>query len=322
MQSIKTKKIDSGFMRRATIFLIFIGLVTVLAILSKQFLTLQNINNVLRQVTLVIITGCGATLLMIAGKLDLSVGSTLAFSGVFLAYLVSNGMSIPLAVVLVLIMGVLIGLVNGIFVVFGKLTPVIATMGTMYMVRGITYIMCNGNTIHSNIPPSYSWLGTASIAGGFSVQILILIILVIVFIFIEKKTVLGKYSFAIGGNRTAAKLSGINVGLIEIVLYALTGVLAALAGIILSSRLGVGQPNVGTGFEFDVIVAVVLGGTSLAGGEGSVLGMVIGALIVGFLGNGLNLLDVQTFYQEVFKGAILVAAVLADNAIKSKMLKS
>ncbi len=245
MRAIRVKKMDSGFMRRATIFIIFIALVAILSILSPKFLTWSNINNVLRQVTLVIITGCGATLLMIAGKMDLSVGSVQAFAGVFLAYLVSNGVGLGLSIGIVLLLGLAIGIINGLFVVVGKLTPVIATMGTMYMVRGITYIMCNGNTIHNNIPPSYSWLGTASIGGWLSVQILILIVLVVLFIFVEKKTLLGKYSFAIGGNRTAAQLSGINVGRIELALFAITSLLATLAGIILSSRLGVGQPNVG-----------------------------------------------------------------------------
>ncbi len=317
---MKEKRISKDFLRKATILLILAIIIVVLSILSDSFLTVQNFNNVLRQVTLVIITGLGVTLLMISGKMDLSVGSTLALSGVLVAFFVSNGVPFIPAMLLVLVIGGGVGMLNAVLVVYGNITPVIATMGTMYMVRGFTFIICGGNTIIQNIPSSFAKLGTGSV-GGVSIQLIILVILIIFFIFIEKKTVLGKYSFAIGGNRTAASLSGINVGGIEMILYVVTGMLAALSGVILASRLGVGQPNVGTGFEFDVIVAVVLGGTSLAGGEGSILGMVIGALIVGFLGNGLNLLNVQSFYQYVFNGAVLVGAVLLDNIMKKRLAK-
>jgi ribose/xylose/arabinose/galactoside ABC-type transport system permease subunit len=191
----------------------------------------------------------------------------------------------------------------------------------MYAARGIAFIISDGKSVNVGLPPSYDVLGRGFV-GAVPLPAILLIVVFLIFLFIEKRTTLGKYCFAIGGNKTAAILSGINVNSIVIILYTIVGCLAGLAGIIMSSRLGVGQPSVGIGFEFDVIVAIVLGGTSLAGGKGSLTGMLIGALIVGFLSNGLNLLNVQSFYQEVFKGLVLVGAVILDNTIKNKLGKA
>lgn len=311
-------KVNRYILQMAVILGILIIIFVTLSIMSDEFLSLTNMNNVARQVALVVITGCGVTLLMIGGNIDLSVGSTLAFSCVLCAKLAAGGMPIVWASVLAIFAGCLVGGVNALTVVKLKLTPVIATLGTMYVVRGLAFILCDGKTISAGLPSSFTALGTGYI-GPIPTQLIITGLLVVLFTFIERKTVFGKYEFAIGGNKTAAKLSGINVNGIQSVSYIVVGALAGLSGVILGSRLGVGQANVGMGFEFDVIVAVVLGGTSLAGGEGSVIGMAIGALIIGFLGNGLNLLGVQTFYQSVFKGIVLVGAVILDNSLRTRI---
>jgi ribose/xylose/arabinose/galactoside ABC-type transport system permease subunit len=188
----------------------------------------------------------------------------------------------------------------------------------MYMARGLALIFAGGKTINVGLPRNFILLGRTNI-GPLPVPLVIMIIIVALFVFIQNKTILGKYSYAIGGNKTTAILSGINVSSVVIFLYILVGILAGFSGTIMAARLGVGHPNVGIGFEFDVIVAILIGGTSLSGGEGSVLGMVIGAFIVGFLSNALNLLGMHTFYQYVVKGVVLILAVILDLFIKERI---
>lgn len=300
------------------IFAILIVLMLVLSVLSPKFLTYTNIMNVTRQVATTIVAGSAVTLLMIAGCMDLSVGSIIAFSGVICAKAAVTGAPMPIAILAGMLFGALIGLLNGLMVVKLKITPVIATLGTMYVGSGLAYIICDGVAITSGIPSNFNKIGTGYL-GPLPIPFVLCIISVAIFVFIQKKTVLGKYAVAIGGNGTAARLSGINVGFYTTIYFVLSGLMTGLAACLMASRLGVGQPNTGDGFEFDVIVAVVLGGTSLSGGKGSVVGMVIGAFIVGFLSNGLNLLGVQTFWQSVFKGIILVGAVVLDQLLKERM---
>jgi ribose/xylose/arabinose/galactoside ABC-type transport system permease subunit len=299
-------------------FGILVLIMFVLAVLSREFLTYVNITNVLRQVAIVIITGSVVTLLMISGNIDLSVGGTVALTGVLAAKFAASGMGLEMAMILAVLVGGLVGALNGLMVTRLRITPVIATLGTMYVARGLTLIFCEGRSINVGLPLNYSVIGRGFL-GPIPMTSVFVVIIAALFLFVERKTLLGKYSFAIGGNSTAAVLSGVNAGAVVFLLYTLVGLMAGFSGILLSSRLGAGDPNVGQGFEFDVIVAIVLGGTSLAGGEGSVIGMVIGALVVGFLGNGLNLLGVYSFYQSVFKGIVLVGAVMLDTFLKSKI---
>jgi ribose/xylose/arabinose/galactoside ABC-type transport system permease subunit len=199
-----------------------------------------------------------------------------------------------------------------------QITPFIATLGTMYIGRGLSYLITDGLVIRDGLPDNFTFLGQEYF-GPLPISIYILIAILIVFIVMEKKSILGKYSIAIGSNRTAALLSGVNSDSIIMTLYAFVGVLAGFSGVMMASRLGVGDPNIGIGFEFDVIISVILGGTSLAGGEGSIMGMIIGGLIIGSLGNGLKLLNVFTFFQSVMKGIVLVLAVLLDQKLKSEL---
>lgn len=312
------RKLSKSLMQKLVTLGILVIIVIVLSLLSKEFLTYVNITNVARQVALVIITGSAVTLLMISGNLDLSVGSVVALTGVLSALLAASGMSLTASIIISVLIGSFIGVLNGIMVTRLKITPVIATLGTMYVAKGLAFIICNGRSVNVGLPENFDFLGR-SFVGAVPFPIVLVVIIFLIFYFIESKTVLGKYTFAIGGNKTAAILSGINANAISFLLYVLSGTLAGLSGTVLASRLGAGDPNIGTGFEFDVIVAVVLGGTSLSGGEGSTIGMVIGALIVGFLANGLNLLGVYTFYQTVLKGVVLVGAVLLDGFLKEKL---
>ncbi len=308
----------SGFSQKIVIVGVLVVIVAVLAALSREFLTITNLTNVARQVAFVVITGSAVTLLMISGNFDLSIGSILGLTGMFSAFFVSAGLPLWISLFAATLIGTATGLLNGLMVVALKIPSIIATLGTMYAARGLALVITGGNSIHLGLGPQFTLLGRGFL-GPVPMLLLITVAILASFFFIESKTILGKYSFAIGGNRRTALLSGINVGSVVILLYVLVGTLAGLSGTLMASRLGVGQPMVGQGFEFDVIVAIILGGTSLEGGEGSVFGMLIGAFIVGFIANGLNLLGIHSFYQSILKGAVLVGAVLLDRAFKERI---
>jgi ribose/xylose/arabinose/galactoside ABC-type transport system permease subunit len=290
------------------------------AALTPKFLSYVNMINVLMQVAMIMLTGSAAVLLMIAGAFDLSVGMVVALTGVMYAFMSKNGIPTPLALVLAVLIGSGFGLLNGALVVGLRITPVIATLGTMYVAQGLAFIVAwidGGANVTTGLPRDFEVFGRTMI-GPFPLFLLIVFALILLFYFLFAKTNLRKYAFAIGGNQTAARLSGIRVGAVLLALYVLVGTLTGFAGMTLASRMGSGSPKVGTGFEFDVIVAIVLGGTSIYGGEGSFLGMILGALIIGFVGNTLNLLNVMFFYQTVLKGLILVGAVLLTRQIKQR----
>jgi ribose/xylose/arabinose/galactoside ABC-type transport system permease subunit len=276
--------------------------------------------NVLMQVSMVMLTGSAAVLLMISGNFDLSVGMVLAFTGVMHAFMSKNGIPTNLSMVIAILIGSCFGLINGALVVRLKITPVIATLGTMYVARGLAFIIAwvdGGANVTTGLPLNFENFGRAMV-GPVPLYLLIVFVMVGFFSFIYAKTNISKYAFAIGGNPTAAVLSGVKAARIILLLYVAVGTLTGFGGATLASRLGTGAPKLGTGFEFDVIVAIVLGGTSIYGGEGSFLGMLLGALIVGFVANILNLMNVQFFYQIVVKGLILIGAVLLTRKLREQ----
>lgn len=294
--------------------MILVVLAVVVSVLSDRFYQPGNVANVLRQISLVAIVGAAVTLVMVSGGLDLSVGGVLALSGVVSALLAASGVPLVIAFAVGVLAGGIVGAFNGVLVVWFRINPVIATLGTLYMSRGVANLLTDGVPVHQ-VPNGYSALG-AGFVGPIPNPVIIMVIVVGALAIVGRFTILGRHAVAIGSNQEAARLSGIAVDRIRITLYVLVGIAAGLAGIILSSRLNSGQPTAGAGFEFDVIVAAVLGGTSLAGGEGSVLKTLVGALIIGVLGNGLNLLGVGIFWQTVVQGAVLVAAVAVDMALR------
>jgi ribose/xylose/arabinose/galactoside ABC-type transport system permease subunit len=315
---MKRRNID---LQKLVLLGILVLVVVVFAVLNPRFIRGTNLMYILIQNSFVIITGSAVALLMISGQIDLSVGSTVCMAGMAAAWFARAGLPVGLSFAIALAVGLLVGLLNAVMVVKLGITPFIATLGTLYMGRGLSYLISNGLVIREGLPDAFSSLGNDSL-GPFPITLLILVGVVLVFLALERWSVLGKYSVAIGGNRTAAVLSGINTDGIVMTLYVLTGLFAGLAGVVMASRLGVGDPNIGIGFEFDVIVAVILGGTSLAGGEGSIVGMIIGALIVGSLGTGLKLMNVFTFFQSIMKGVVLVLAVLLDQKLKVRFSRA
>jgi len=285
-------------------------------ILTPHFLTVSNLLNVAQQTAINAIIAVGLTFVIITAGIDLSVGSILAFSGVVLASALSAGMPIPVAITLGVLVGLACGSINGLLIAYGKLPPFISTLGMMSVARGAALMYTNGRPI-SGFSAEFRFLATGEI---FSIptSIVIMIVVYIVAHFILTKTKLGRYVYAIGGNEEAARLSGINVAAYKIIVYGICGLLSGLAAVILTARLNSAQPIAGIMYELDAIAATVIGGTSLMGGEGRVMGTLIGALIMGVLRNGLNLLGVSSFLQQTIIGSVIIIAVLVDMTLKRR----
>lgn len=301
-------------LRRYGILFAFIALMTALAFLSDSFLTASNILNIARQVSINAIVAAGMTFVILTFGIDLSVGSLLAFSGAIMAGLLSAGHPLLLGIGAGLLVGALLGLVNGLIITKGGVQPFIATLGMLTIARGMTLVYTDGRPI-TGLPDAFVWLGAGEIA-RIPVPVVIMAAVFAASYVILTQTVLGRYVYAIGGNEEAARLSGVNVTFYKTAAYVISGVLSALSAVILTARLNSAQPTAGSGYELDAIAAVVLGGTTLAGGEGGILGTLLGAFIIGVLNNGLNLLNVSAFYQQVVKGVVILLAVLLDRRLR------
>lgn len=289
-------------------------LIVVVSILSPSFLSTRNILNILRQTSVNAIIAAGMTFVILTGGIDLSVGSVLAISGAFAASLLASGQSIIVAVIAAIVVGAVVGFLNGFVIAKGKLQPFIATLATMTILRGVTLVFTDGKpiTLGSNaLAMAFGKIGGGTILGVPS-PVVITILVFITCYYILNYTKMGRYTYALGGNEEATKLSGLNTDRIKIWVYTISGILSAVAGIIITSRLYSAQPTAGTGYELDAIAAVVLGGTKLTGGKGKISGTIIGALIIGVLSNALNILDVSSYYQMMVKGIVILIAVLLD----------
>ncbi|NDW13623.1 ribose ABC transporter permease [Bacteroides sp. 214] len=296
-------------------------MVVVMTFLSDNFATSDNLFNVLRQVSVNLCISVGMTMIILTGGIDLSVGSILAFSGAIAAGFLRNGISLPgtdtfigftfLGCILAaLVVGGALGFFNGLMVTKFKVPPFVATLAMLTIARGLTMLYTNGYPI-TGLGDKFSYLGTGWFL-GVPMPVWIALIIILGFIFFIRKSKTGRYIYAIGGNEKATLLSGININKVKILVYTLTGVLCAVAGLLVTARLDSAQPNAGSGYELDSIAAVVIGGTSLSGGKGTIMGTVIGALIIGTLNNGLVLLDISPFWQQVVKGFVILLAVVMD----------
>ncbi|EPR26832.1 MULTISPECIES: ribose ABC transporter permease [Geobacillus] len=285
----------------------------VLSILSDDFLTMDNWLNLLRQVSINALIAFGMTFVILTGGIDLSVGSVLALSSAITAGMMAQGMNGFVAILVGLLAGMVMGVLNGVIITKGKVAPFIATLATMTAFRGLTLVYTDGRPItgFASDDIMFQMIGRGYFF-GIPVPIILMLMVYIALYVVLKKTTFGRHTYAVGGNEEASRLSGLRVDRLKIYVYALTGTLSALAGLILTSRLNSAQPTAGTAYELDAIAAVVLGGTSLSGGRGWIFGTLVGALIIGVLNNGLNLLNVSSFYQQVIKGAVILLAVLLD----------
>ncbi|MDU5080357.1 ribose ABC transporter permease [Tissierella sp. P1] len=300
-----------------------IGLIifsVIISILNPRFLTMGNLLNVFRQTSINAIIAAGMTFVILSAGIDLSVGSILGFSGAVGAKMLASGYNIWLSLLVAIVIGAVAGIVNGIIITRGKVQPFIATLAIMILLRGATMVFTSGRPIPvsgEHISGVFRWIGTGVVL-GIPVPIAIMIIVFIVCYYILNHTQYGRHLYAVGGNEEASLLSGVNTAKIKILAYTASGILAAIAGIIVTSRLSSAQPTSGEGYELDAIAAVVLGGTSLVGGQGTIIGTIIGALIIGILNNALNLMDVQSYYQMIAKAIVIIVAVLLDKKEKTK----
>jgi ribose transport system permease protein len=310
----KDKKVSSNWtnlIEKYRVLLIFIVLCLIAGTLSDVFFTINNVMNVLRQVSIVAIIASGMTLVILIAGIDLSVGAVMAFSGAILAGILTAGLPLPVAVLVALGIGLLFGIFNGLVIANFGVPSFIATLATMVIARGMTLIYTNGYPLVIS-HETFRFIGNGNFL-GIPIPIIIMFFIFGFMYWMLKYTSFGRYIYAIGGNEETAILAGINVKKIKIAVFGIAGLLSALSAIIYTSRLMSAQPNAGTGIELDAIAAVIIGGTSLAGGRGGVTGTLIGALIMSVLDNVLNLMNVSPFYQSIAKGLVILIAVLVDS---------
>jgi len=300
-------------------FLSLIILFIALCLLSPYFFTVKNLSSVARQTAVINIIALGMTLIMVSGGIDLSVGAMLAFCGIIGTMCLQAGLPVVVSILIAVLVGMGWGAINGLITTKLKITPFIATLGTLGVIRGLTLIISNGMPV-VNVPKSFGYLGDGTLLGVIPVPVLLLVALALLVHYILKYTRLGRYAYAIGSNMDAARYAGINIGGYMVAIYALAGAMTGLAGMIESSRLMTGQPTAGEGYELKVIAAVVIGGGSLKGGEGTVLGTIIGAFIMSLLSNGSNLLGISPFFQQVLIGSVIILAVALDEYRRRRLL--
>ncbi len=308
------KSVKGFFRDNLGIIIAFLALCAFLTInpsTQNTFFTQKNMFNVLRQISTNLYLACGMTMVIILGGIDLSVGSIIALSGCIAAGFVSRyGLPIPVAILGGLAVGLAVGIFNGLVISKTTIPPFIVTLATMNIAKGLAYVYTGGSPVRV-VTKEWQFLGAGYI-GSTPTPVIILIIVLIITGLIMNKTQIGRHIYAVGGNTQAALFSGINVQKVKFFVHAYSGLMAGLAGVVLASRMYSGQPTAGDGAEMDAIAAVVVGGTSMAGGSGKIGGTIIGGLIIGVLNNGLNLLNVNSFWQYVVKGAVILLAVYLD----------
>lgn len=323
MLSPKTK----ALLARSQSLVALILMAVALSLLSDKFLTPENGWNILKQISMNLCLSTGMTLVILTGGIDLSVGSMLALSGAVAAGLLKNGLMIPFAdlklevtvsgaILAGVLVGSTLGAFNGAVITRFKLPPFVATLGMLSIGRGLTELWTKGFPI-TGLGDSFGFIGTGFCL-GVPMPVWIMLVLAGVFIVVTRRTRFGRHIYAVGGSERAAMLTGLNVDRIKLAVYTLCGALSGVAGLIFTSRLDSAQPNAGTSFELDAIAAVVIGGTSLSGGRGTIGGTLLGCLIIGVLNNGLFLLNVSPFWQKVIKGLVILLAVVIDRASSTR----
>lgn len=308
---MKEKKSLSAIISKYGVLMVFIVMFIVFSFIAPNFTKVKNLLNVSRQINTLGICAVGMTLLLIAGSIDLSLGFQLSLINVFCAFLMAKkGMPMVPAILLSLVLGVVIGLINGIIIVKSGVHPMIVTLGVSQVLNGISYLFSNGIPIYG-FPESFSKLGQGSI-GIIPISLIIMILIMLIGYFILAKLPYGRYLYAVGSNEEAAKLAGVNTGNVKIIAHTLSAFLTAIAAVLILSRTNSGLSTNGEGFEFNVITACVLGGVSNLGGRGTMYQAVLGVLIMGFLENGMLLMNVNEYWQWVVKGILLLIAVVYD----------
>ena len=292
---------------------VLVLLCVIVSIATSKFLKPNNLISVLRQISINAYIALGMTLIIILGHIDLSVGAIVAMSGTLtVGFIVTQGLPIPVAILLGILLGMAAGMISGMIVTYFRVPAFIITMAMMNVCSGVAYVYSGGQATRIN-NDFFSAIGTGYLFNTIPLPVVYMIILIIVISFLLGKTKFGTYVYAIGGNREAARLSGVPIKKVEIAVFTISGVLSAFAGLVLCSRMYSGQPSVGSGYELDAIAACVLGGTSMSGGKGRISGTIFGAMVIGIISNGLNLIGVSSYWQLIVKGLIIACAVLLDS---------
>jgi len=318
-EAVKTKKKFNLNYPWVTAGIALVVLVIVMSFATPAFLTQSNLMSVLRQSAVYVIMGLGMSFVIMTGGIDLSQGSLLALVGVVSAYIVENNGSILLAVIAGIIAGALVGLANGVVVSCLKIPPFIMTLATMYLCRGLTLVITQASPI-ALTNASFKWIGGGTLI-GIPVPVIIFIIAAAIGQYVLSFTATGRYILAVGSNREAARLSGVKVRLNECKVYIISGIMVAVAGIVYVTRLGAAQATAGQSYEMEAVAATVLGGTSILGGEGSIIGTVLGAIVVAIIRNAMVLLEISTYYQQIVTGAVILVAVITDVLRKERAAK-
>lgn len=305
------KSIKSNLSALSLVFIV-LGLGVILSIATPTFLTKANLLNILRQVSINGILAIGMSLVCLTGGIDLSVGSIVAFSGILAAGLINySTLPIPLICLIAIVVGVVLGTINGYFVAYWDAPAFVVTLSMMTVARGLTYIYCDGKPI-SKLPDAFLQIGKGNLLGIPTPTVILLVVFIILSLMLSKFKV-GRYIYAVGGNSQAAMVSGINVKRVTTLVYSLSGLCCGIAAVVLTARVSAGLPTAGDGYELDAIAATVIGGTSLSGGSGKLWGTVLGALLLGMVNTGLDLLNVTSYYQQVVRGLIILGAILIDS---------
>jgi inositol transport system permease protein len=299
-----------SWLRQFGLLFALVAIGAALSVAKPVFLTVPNLVNVVRQIAINGILAVGVTYVLLTGGVDLSLGSVVALTGVVAASVAHpEQFPVPVPVALGVLTGAACGAINGFVVTKGKVAPFIVTLGMMTVARGLALVVSGGRPV-SNLSAAFTWLGGD--VGHVPIPAIVLAVLALMSAVFLHNLRLGRYIYAVGGNANAARASGINVGTVKLFAYTVCGALAGVAGVVLAARITTGQPNAGVGYELDAIAAVVIGGTSLSGGVGGVGGTILGALLMGVINNGLDLLNVSSYYQAIVKGAIIVGTVWLD----------
>ncbi|KPL78880.1 ribose ABC transporter permease [Ornatilinea apprima] len=299
-----------------SLYLAFLIIFIAFSLLNENFLSINNVLNIIVQSAIIAIIAVGQTMVILTSGIDLSVGSIVGAVGIGIGLLMVAGVSIPVAVVLGVIMGIVFGLINGVIISYGRVPAFITTLGMMGIARGFGLALNEGKPV-AGLPQSFEKIASTSVAGIPSFVFYTLIIYVIMF-FILERTKFGRHIYAIGGNRDAARLSGVKVKVVEMIVYLFSGLFSGLGAVLLTARLNYATPVAGTGYELDTIAAVVIGGTALSGGQGKIIGTLVGALMLGILRNGLTILNVSSFFQQIIIGAVIIIAVFMDKINEKK----
>ncbi len=311
-----TNKLFGKFAQKIALFFSLILLCIVFSFCSPYFLKIDNIMTIILQTSVIGIIAIGVTYIIITGGIDLSLGAVLAIGGMMIGVGAKMHLPLALCILLGLMVAILFGVINGVLIAFAKLPPFIATLGMMMVARGLTLVISGARPMYFLEFPGFKKISQAQLLDTIPFPVFYLFIIAIISDILLKKFAIGRYVYAIGSNEHAARLSGIKVERIKLFVYSFSGFMCGIAGVVLTSRLNSAQPMAGSSYELNAIAAAVIGGTSLAGGEGTIIGTIIGALIMGVLQNGLNLMNVSQFWQQVVMGLVVILAVYIDTLRK------